>query len=299
LCLFAKKGCMNLNNERLPRVEQTPVWRLSQRVPLALKERGVQGKYLNLHRLDQAGQVVTATFTLCPLYERGTTLQQSSLQQEAASIETSRVAQKWDTFLQIVTALQQECLVGGKELHLILSFADRGIITPIELENTQSVLQNHLNAYRNSIEQNFAETGLSYTFQTYGELLPEFPLFILPAENEVSFSEDQLAVELNDAIERLAQTGITLANTASIKDAKAILRTLAQTIRPGGKYRQTRITYNFPLAEGLIRQYAQFDAATTLPDALNIFIERDAASVLLQISKLFTYGQNPIANIIC
>lgn len=276
--------------------------RFSRSVVENLKQANVSVKKAdNIYLLDLiTDEPLMVTMTLCPLYEVGK-LSQSCLMTHPASIQQSRVAEKWSAGVRALEVIQNTCVQKGQNIEAILTFADLGVISGNPENENALLLDYHQQVYQNAAQIDLGERlGINYSMQKYSDLVSMHPRFVSAGEQIVYMNEDQAKVEVKELLQRLAILGlkfnsnlIDLENMLIDKRAMRIIRGLMRT-----KDDIAEATYNINLAQGLIYQYGRFDALTTHPGALNLFIERESSGLLLQVTDLFEHSRNPRIDII-
>ena len=267
-------------------------------------------KYDNLHLLDAFSEsFLTVTMTLCPLYEPGT-LSESRLMGSPNTIEQSRVAEKWRVGIRVFKAITEACSRKGIGTKAALTFADVGVITKDPNEEDVSLLAYHERLYRDAAERDlYGELGMQYSFQRYSTICPDFPQFI-PANStrldgikmergissrEVLRKKPSLMPEVTELMNRVSENRVVFdpsiydPQTGSLQQ-RTIERIVSLICLLEG---------NIGVAEGLIRQYGTFDAHTTLKGALNVFVERESAALLLKLTDLFPHRTNPRIDMLC
>lgn len=264
----------------------------------------------NLFLLDRlARDPLIVTMTLCPLYAVSS-LSESRLIKTPDTIEQSRVVEKWRVGTRVFKAIAEACSKKGIGTEAVLTFADVGVITKESSEEDVSLLAYHERLYRDAAERDLRGVlGIQYSFQRYSDIHPEFPQFIratsarsarIHMEQGISTrallrENTGLRSEVAELMNRLHQKGMVF--DPSIYDK--------QTGYLSGRTEEFVVSLmrqlgsGFDLTEGLMRQYGTFDAHTTLPGELNIFIEREPAALLLQLTDIFPHRQNPRVDIIC
>lgn len=277
-------------------------FRFSRSVVENLKQANVSVKKAdNVYLLDlTTDEPLTVTMTLCPLYEVGK-LSQSCLMTYPASIQQSRVAEKWSAGVRALEVIQNTCVQKGQNIEAILTFADLGVISGNPENENALLLDYHHQVYQNAAQIDLRERlSINYSMQKYSDLVSMHPRFVSAGEQIVYINEDQVKVEVKELLQRLADLGlkfnlnlVDLENMLIDKRAMKIIRGLMRT-----KDDIAEATYNINLAQGLIYQYGRFDALTTRPDALNLFIERESSGLLLQVTDLFEHARSPRIDII-
>lgn len=283
--------------------------RFSQEILGALRSHGLRvRKADNLFHLDRASQgSLLVTMTLCPLYAAGA-LRESQLLRPPTEIAQSRVAVKWERQMDALGAVTSVAYKVGRPIEAILTFADVGVIAKDPGEEDPEVLQHHEDLYRTSAEEAFGDR-IRIWFQRYSELDPSFPRFISDQTRKLSFRKDdetisssalmrenpRLRSQIDQLASRLVESGIVF--DPSVLDATGHELTAKAQAYVLSLIRQ--LSGSFEIAEGLIKQYGTFDAQTTAPNALNIFIERETAALLLQLTDLFPHKHHPRIDILC
>lgn len=281
--------------------EMRPPWRFSRAVVENLKEDGVWvRKTDNIHLLDgQNDQNLTITMTLCPLYEIGS-LSDSHLMAPPARIEQSRVAEKWKTGIRAVESIQRTNTQRGQSVNVALTFADLGTISRNPGAEEPAVLDYHFQVYRDAAERELGERGISFELGRYSDLAASHPRFIPASEQVLFLSPNQVSAEADEMIRRLAGLGVQF-DPSSVDVEGGVMTKRARRIIEGLmriKGNPEENGYSIELAEGLIAQYGIFDAQTSRPDGLNLFIERESAGLLLQVTDLFAHSRAPRVDIL-
>jgi glycine cleavage system regulatory protein len=243
-------------------------------------------RYENLGDIDVSNGNIVVTSTFCPLYTHGS-LEESALITPPATIEDSRVSGKWEAALQVFNGINKITQEQGLSVHGIFTFADAGVIVAQESDLDQGVLQYHENLYQNGIDTQMGGFGLTYDFQCYSDLIPDFPAVFRSRNNRDIESYPKLATEIarelgNDVI--FAKSVINDETGTINRSGKKIIVSMLKTLGPD-------------LTIGLLRQYGSFDAMTTKEGALNVFYER--GQLLLNVTNLFEHKRNPRLDIVC
>jgi hypothetical protein len=275
--------------------------RFSRGVVENLKSDGVWvRKTDNIHLLDgQSSGPLVVTMSLCPLYEVGN-LSDSHLMSSPARIEDSRVSPKWTAGINAIESIQHTSAQRGQDVEVVLTFADRGTISRDPEREDPEILDHHFHVYQQAAEIELGEKGIRYQLQRYSNIFPEHPMFIPASEKVIYLSPDQVSAEADLLVQRLAEAGVVFEpsvvdiSTATMsKKARKIIEGLMRL-----KGNPDEIGYAIELAEGFIYQYGAFDSRTTRPDALNLFIERESAGLLLQLTDLFAHSRAPRVDIL-
>lgn len=253
--------------------------RFSKEVVGVLRSSGIiVPKADNLHHLDrQTGElVITATF--CPLYENGP-LSQSKLLTPPGQINDSRVTAKWVTLNKAFDVVVDTAGKFNREVRGIFTFADSGVISRDPQNEDLSLLSYHEQLYQQAFARNLR---FPYAIQRYSDLMPEFPRLIASSD---SHPEGDITPEYlqNQGVEFGEE--VTRENEFMGRYSKLVDK--------------LRRNYDNSLLIGLIRQYGIFDRLTTRPEALNFYIERESAGLLLQLTDLFAHSRRPRIDIIC
>ena len=292
-------------------LEPQPNRRISADIVRSLGTHGIsvrKSDYLFL--LDRLPEgPLQVTMTLCPLYAPAS-LKESKLISEPATIEQSRVAEKWKVGIQIFEAIKEAGLKNGRNVVALLTLADLGVITGNALEEDSSILTYHETLYRVAAGRDLEERlGIPYCLERYSRIVSGFPRFISATGGQVVFNQKDRGIssrvllrenpsfqsEIVAIIDRLIQERVIFdqsiynpgTETVSAKTQEFIVSLMRQ------------VGSSFNLIEGLMRQYGTFDARTTRRNALNIFIERQAAALLLQLTDLFPHRNSPRVDILC
>lgn len=268
--------------------------RFSQQVVRDLKSQIIHVEKTNkLGKFDSmSGDHLDITMTLCPLYELGS-LSGSRLllpQPDLSStevIERSRVSVKWRTGIAALRSIQKTASRSKFKYSIsaLIAFADRGVITGNPEQESPQVLLAHERIYRAALQETLGDI-MDFRFFRYSDIAPDFPQFVIDTDAQPVSRTDDRQVEIDRAanlINRLVQSGMSINQEVS-------KRRVAELIQQIG---------SVSLTEALMRQYATFDARTTQVNAINLFIERRPASLLLQVTDLFPHGQHPRIDILC
>lgn len=291
--------------------ELQPNRRISADIVYSLRTHGIRvRKSDNLFLLDRLPEgPLLVTMTLCPLYA-SVSLNESRLINEPAGIEQSRVAEKWKVGVQIFEAIKEAALKSGRNVVALLTLADLGVITGNAFEEDSSILAYHETLYRSAADRDLERRlGIPYHFQRYSDIVSGFPRFIKATGGQAVFNQKDRGIssgvllrenpalrsETAALINRLIQERVVFdqsvyysrTETVSAKTQEFVVSLMRQ------------VGSGFNLVEGLMRQYGTFDARTTRRNALNIFIEREAAALLLQLTDLFFHRHNPRVDILC
>lgn len=277
-------------------------WRFSRAVVENLRrDRVWVRKTDNIHLLDgQSDQPLTVTMSLCPLYELGN-LSDSHLIQSPARIDQSRVAEKWNVGVRAVESIQRTNAQRNQGVEVILTFADRGTISRDPERENPSVLDDHFQVYQQAAEREFGERlGIDFETRRYSDIAASHQRFIPANEQVLYLSAEQVSAEVDQLVQRLASTGVAFEPSA-VDVATGVMSKKARKIIEGLmriKGNSEENGYSIELAEGLISQYGTFDSQTTQPGALNVFVERESAGLLLQVTDLFAHSRAPRVDIL-
>lgn len=282
--------------------EARTTWRFSRAVVENLKGDGVWvRKTDNVHLLDgQSDRSLIITMSICPLYEMGN-LGDSHLMASPARLEHSRVAEKWRAGIKAIEAVKKTCTQRGQDVSVVLTLADLGVISRDPEREDPSVLDYHNEVYQEAAGRDLKERlGVSVETRRYSDLVPSHPRFIPATEHVLFLSQDQVSYEAEQLIQELARSGIQF-DPALIDVDTGVINKRARRIVEGLmrlKGNPSENGYSIELARGLMSQYGAFDAKTSRPDGLNLFIERESAGLLLQVTDLFAHSRAPRVDIL-
>lgn len=251
--------------------------RFSQMVRPELERVGLAVKKIdNLHVLDKFSGILPVTMTVCPLYAPGK-LSESQLIEPPLQISDSRVHTKWETAQKAAEVMQRIGQIYGFTPSFEFSFADKGVITGETKQPVETLLDYHYSLYQAALSG--VMEGYDFRLQRYSQLDISLNQTI-----QTNTGQDQLtSVELT---EELKSRGV---------EFRADMLEKGKLLPRGEKMIRKLITQigSSQLALELMTQYGLYDSQTAQPKSVNIYIERESAGLLLQITDLFAHSHYP------
>jgi len=259
---------------------------LEQQLSRKLEEQGVRAMRMdNLEAIPNGSSQLVVTTTICPLYELGN-LRDSRLM-TTGTVEKSRVSEKWIQGVRVNQSLQEIIGRSGRNMKVIFTFADLGVIHNSPSESDLAALDYHESQYRLAAERDLGSRGINWELIRYSDISPEFPRFISVGggESQVDPKEiaNQLAQELRDQVS--FDSSVINSETGMLNKAgRRIVTSMVQSL-------------GAELTRGLLLQYGTFDAMSTQEQALNVYYER--GELLLNMTNLFEHKRRPRLDILC
>lgn len=256
--------------------------RFSQIVRPELERSGLSVKKIdNLHLLDKFRGLLPVTMTVCPLYSPGK-LSESQLIQPPLQISDSRVHTKWETAQKATEVIQRMGQIYGFTPSFEVSFADRGVIMADTMQPLETLLDYHYSLY---------QTALSGVMRDAEFNLRRYSQLDIPFSQTIRANTDQDQVVAADLAEELRGRGV---------EFRADMFPQGKLHPRGEKLIKKLVTQvgSSQLALELMAQYGLYDSRTADPKGVNIYIERESAGLLLQITDLFVHSQYPRIDLI-
>lgn len=272
--------------------------KFSEQVPVSIQERGVAVRKVdNLHILDKLArsEPLVITMTLCPLYtgslHEGRLVTGADSPREA--LGKSRVVAKWEQGLKAVEGILDAARLWrpNGDIALRLTFADAAVILGNPQPGDCDALDYHFQVYQDLAQEQFGSRA-AVELGRYSTIHPDYPRLVTAQQDAVRSRQksvvwrkraDEIADQINRVEVLLTQHDISFHATAR---GRKVMTSLLNLLGEEATIQ-------------LALQYGTFDARTTLPNSLNIFVERETMGGLLNLTDLFPHSANPRLDILC
>lgn len=233
-----------------------------------------------IHPKETITNNVKLLFPLCPLYEPGP-LNSSILIPEPATIESSRVSNKWNAIKTIVSQLHNSVTDQGGNLEILAVFANKGVLLGHDpVLKDEYLLQYHSALYANVLERFLTPMGIKFTYYDYDTLNVQFPRFVNPLVDAGNIDPSIMIAQLNQFSQNLGIPNVV----NNKKDNRHIINELIKSFGASDTF-------------WLVSGYLAFDymiPGLIGPEGLYLSTERFAG--LFRIAKL-TESLKPITKI--
>ena len=119
-----------------------------------------------------------------------------------ATIEQSRVANKWNALLK-VTNMMQDFLAPFGGIELTAVFANKGVLSGREVTGRdEKALLRHRELYKQTVQRFMVEKGIEGQFFSYDELGVSFPTFVNPLD-DMPIPKEPLEIRKGDQAKRM------------------------------------------------------------------------------------------------
>lgn len=219
-----------------------------------------------------------ALFTFCPLYTADKSLAETTLMTSNASIENSRVANKWKALQVVLNVMAENLHASSRDLDITVIFANKGVLLNGEPSLVdEDALSEHEMLYKQAVSEFCTVQNVGYSFYNYDQLGVNFPRFVNPNSSIVDYEEDTKMETEREIIFQINKLLQNLSVTNQIKDNKDSRRVLKDLIN----------SFGFANTFWIVAGYLPFDFMIPNivgPDGIYLSVERFGA--LHRIAKL-------------
>ncbi len=246
--------------------------------------------------------------TFCPLYALGS-LEDSRLL-DNASIDTSRVASKWNALRAVLKGLNSHARSAGGSIEVTAVFANRGVLLGTDAQARDfDTLEIHGFVYEQALKTFSVDTGIECRFATFDDLDVPLPKFVnthaaipdrFTANSNCEGLKKQKEALLIEALNNYAQI-IGLADRVSIvnnkHNRKRVTKIMNMWRGPSGELETGATELAFWLLAGYITfDHLIPDILHSSPDKTGIYLVTERFDPLFAIAE-FTASLKPIPRV--